>query len=222
MMSPEGFASGMYERINALWRERGSEIFNGACGFSIISGPPVLEPPLMIIGANPGFGASDHEPKVETTWPRRSYIPTADWDLARRLRKIFGTGDRLGLLEGAIQTNFQFFKSASIEKPSRYRWFDLPKRLRHDLDAVCTDELSGLVKATSPAAILVLGLDVFDAHATDATTVARDRAGGRRLLVRGKVFDTPAWGVLHPTGARVADEDWRRVRQTMEEAFSAD
>lgn len=220
MVSPDQYAVGMYERINALWQERRHEIFEGACGFSLISGPPVLNPPLMIVGANPGFGANDYEPKVEITWPNHSYIPTADWDLARRLRKIFGAGDRQGLLEGAIQTNFQFFKSSSIKKPSRYRWFDLPALLRRDLDAACIEELSGYVNATSPAAILVLGLDVFDTHATDATTVLRDRANKRRLLVRGEVFHTPAWGVLHPTGAQVADEDWLRVRQVMEAAYS--
>ncbi len=208
----------MYERINALWQERRSEIFDGACGFSLISGPPMLNPALMIVGANPGFGVSDYQPKIELSWPHRSYIPTGDWDLARRLLKIFGAGDGLGLLTGAVQTNFQFFKSASIKTPSRYRWFDLPALLRRDLDAACTKELSGFVDATSPAAILVLELDVFDTHATGATTILRDRANKRRLLVRGKVFHSPAWGVLHPTGAQVADEDWLRVRQAVEEA----
>jgi hypothetical protein len=215
----EDYARGMYERVNAMWLHRGPKIFDGSCGFSILSGPPVFRTELMIIGENPGFGASDHTPHVEATWPEHSHMLDAEWPLAKRLHSIFDSGGQLILLHKAVQTNFQFFKSISIKKPSRYRWYDVPVALRDELGCFCRQELAGLVKVSEPKAILVLGIGSFDQHATDADTKLGDRSGKRRLLVEGLVFDVPAYGILHPTGAQVSLNDWLRVMRHIGIAF---
>lgn len=207
----EHYAVTMYERVNDLWSRRGNEIFDGACGFSVLSGPPIYRPKLMIIGENPGFGADDHEPHVERRWPEQSHITDASWILARKLRAIFDTGRHRNLLNTAIQTNFQFFKSSYIDKPSRFRWNSLPSLLRSELKIFCLHELTGYVRISEPKLILVLGLDVFDRHASEARPIMRDRSGKRRLLVEGRIFSVPAIGILHPSGAQVANEDWTRV-----------
>jgi hypothetical protein len=68
----EDYARSMYERVNQKWRDTGAKIFDGACGFSILGGPPVFGPELMVAGGNPGFGARDHQPHIEVSWPKRS------------------------------------------------------------------------------------------------------------------------------------------------------
>ncbi|MFD1612768.1 hypothetical protein ACFSCW_13250 [Sphingomonas tabacisoli] len=207
----EARAAQMYARINELWCEHREDIFGGACGFSILSGPPAHRPPLLVIGANPGFGANDHGPDVEICWPTTSYIGSATWPLAGKLRYIFERAGKGGLLDHALQTNFLFFKSSSLKKESRYRWFNLPGHLRSKLEGICAAELFELISMIEPRLILVLGLDPFDTYATGVDTVLRDRNGKRRLLVKGYIAGLPAVATLHPTGAQVANEDWMRV-----------
>jgi hypothetical protein len=65
-----------------------------------------------------------------------------------------------------------------------------------------------LVCCMEPKIVLVLGIAPFDVHAQDTETVLMDRSGRRRLLVAGRIAGQPAIGILHPTGAQVAGEDW--------------
>lgn len=175
----ERYATAMYARTNALWAQRGPEVFGGDCGFSILSGPPLVEPPLMVIGANPGFGADGHEPHLATGWPARSHLDDATWTLARKLRTIFSSPILRPMLSGAMQCNFNFFASSSIARESRYRRDDLPPAVRADLEGHSLAELRGYV-------------------------------------VAGRFADTPTFGILHPSGARVASADWQRVAEALE------
>jgi hypothetical protein len=202
---------GIYDRVNALWRLHESDLFSGACGFSILSGPPVPRPSLMLIGANPGFGVDDHEPRLEASWPPTSYIGDADWTLARKLRSIFAEAKRPEALKTSLQTNFLFFKSSSLSREGRYPWLSVSPSTRAFLEHRCSEEVIELIKNLRPGLILVLGLDPFDRHALNAETIMLDRTGKRRLLVTGDISGQPAIGVLHPSGARVAAEDWTRV-----------
>lgn len=210
-------AAGTYERVNALWEARKHEIFDGACGFSILSGPPTFRPPMLTIGTNPGFGATDHVAHKEMTWPPTSYIPTAQWHLARKLRSIFAHDHGLGLLDGAIQTNFNFFKSGRVDSAALYRWTSLPRALRTDLEASCASELANLVRVMEPRRILVLGIGPFKRHATGSRELLRDRKNKRDLVVAGTLFGRSALAVLHPTGCRVDAMDWPRAVEVIEE-----
>ncbi len=202
---------GIYDRVNALWGLHKADLFGGACGFSILSGPPEFEPSLMIIGANPGFGADDTEPHIEVSWPAASYIADADWTLARKLRAIFATAERPEALKACLQTNFLFFKSSSLGRDGRYPWLAVSPSIRATLEQRCSEEVIELIRNVKPGLILVLGLDPFDKHAANAETAMLDRSAKRRLLVTGEIAGYPAIGVLHPTGARVAAQDWSRV-----------
>lgn len=112
----------LYDWVNKLWVEHGDDLFGGACGFSVLSGPPIERALVMIIGANPEFGADDNQPSVEKTWPARSYIQDAQWSLARKIRAIFAEAGRSSSLDRAVQTNFLFFKTTTIKlaDDSRY------------------------------------------------------------------------------------------------------
>lgn len=204
-------ALALYERVNAKWAEHGPSIFGGACGFSVLSGPPHFQPELMIIGSNPGFGADDTTPHVEDTWPENTYIVDADWSLARKLRSIFIDAQRQHVLLGAIQTNFLFFKSSSLGTDGQYPWRTVERSLRTELERWCANEMQDLVRVLAPRMILILGLAAFDQHASNAETVLKDGAGKRRLLMRGQLGESVALGILHPTGCRVTSADWNRV-----------
>ena len=203
----------LYGRVNKLWLEHRDDLFGGACGFSVLSGPPIERPSVMIIGANPGFGADDNQPSVEETWPARSYIQDAQWSLARKIRAIFAEAGRSSDLDRAVQTNFLFFKSSTIKfaDDSRYPWEAVAFGVQTKLERWCAHEVEELVSILEPEIVLVLGIAPFDLHAQDVSTVLMDRSGRRRLLVAGQIAGRPAIGILHPTGAQVAGADWSRV-----------
>jgi len=209
----------LYGRVNELWSEHRDDLFGGACGFSVLSGPPIERPQVMIIGANPGFGVDDDQPCVEETWPARSYIQDAQWPLARKIRAIFAEAGRSSHLERAVQTNFLFFKSSTIKfaDDSRYPWEAVASGVRTKLERWCADEVEELVGALEPEIVLVLGIAPFDVHVRDASTVLMDRSGRRRLLAAGRIAGRPAVGILHPTGAQVAGADWSRVAAVLAE-----
>ncbi|RNJ61507.1 MAG: hypothetical protein EDM03_15505 [Porphyrobacter sp. IPPAS B-1204] len=209
----------LYGRVNELWLEHRDDLFGGACGFSVLSGAPIERPPVLIIGANPGFGADDNQPCVERTWPARSYIQDAQWPLARKVRAIFAEAGRSSDLDRAVQTNFLFFKSSTIKRAddSRYPWEAVASGVRTKLERWCAREVEELVNVLEPEIVLVLGIAPFDVHAQDARTVLMDRSGRRRLLVAGRIAGRPAIGILHPTGAQVAGEDWSRVAAVLAE-----
>ncbi|MBA2935648.1 hypothetical protein HZF05_16310 [Sphingomonas sp. CGMCC 1.13654] len=217
------YARGLYGRVNEMWGKHREDLFGGACGFDVLSGPPAYRPAVMIIGANPGFGAHDHRPSEDTTWPVTSYISEAQWPLAIKIRSIFAEAGRSDALDTAIQTNFLFFKSSSINAGpgSRYPWSDVAPMVRMKLERWSAEEIKDLIRVLEPALIIVLGTATFNAHAHHRRTVLRDRTGKRDLLLEGIIAERPAIGILHPTGARVANADWSRVSTELAERLTS-
>lgn len=147
------------------------------------------------------------------------HIQDARWPLARKIRAIFDGAGRSWNLDRAVQTNFLFSKSSTIKRAegSRYPWEAVASSVRTKLERWCAREVGVLVSILEPELILVLGLAPFDMHAQDARTVLMDRSRRRRLLVAGRIAGRPAIGILHPTGAQVAGEDWSRVSAVLAE-----
>lgn len=146
----ETFTKGMYQRVNSKWNQHRLDLATGECGFSVLSGPPIYQPDLMIIGENPGYGAGDHGPHIEDTWPVKSHIEDAEWPLAVRLRNIFENAGLTSVLRNSIQTNFLFFKSTSLGSGTRYVWNDNPHALRSELVAFCQNELKQFIRLSQP------------------------------------------------------------------------
>lgn len=219
----EDFARGMYTRVTDLWTRHRQDLSTGECGYALISGPPQYRPKLMIIGENPGFGAGDVGLKAheESTWPAASYLPTADWKLAIKLRAMFAEAELLGLHDGAIMTNFLFFKSSSLAKAEPRAWADNDPKLRKTLEHACITELETFIQISEPDKILVLGIGAFDRFAAvgHVVTEEKDIKGRRRLIVSGSLFGVPAIGIMHPTGNRIDTIDIKRISRWLADHF---
>ena len=216
------YATQMYAQVNEKWAAVGPDIFGGACGFALLSGPPVLQPALMLIGSNPGFSLKDDGAHIEKNWPATSWIPDADWDFTRKLKSIFQAADALEAYNGCILTNFLFFKSSSLSRQGRYGWLNVPAQLREDLEKFCYETLSGYVAASRPELILVLGIRPFERYARNCETVLSDGQGKRRLLVKGQLFGNEAFGIIHPTGSHVSNADWGRLSEWLKMRLAKD
>jgi len=221
----QDFTRGMYARVTSLWTKHRHDLSTGECGYALISGPPQYQPKLIIIGENPGFGVEDvglaaHE---EATWPDTSYLPTANWKLANKLRAMFADAGLLRLHNEAIMTNFHFFKSGSVAKDEPRAWADNDPKLRQTLEQACVTELREFIRLSEPEAILVLGIGAFERFADNrcVTTEEKDVKGGRRLIVSGRLFGVPAVGIMHPTGSQIANSDIAKLSRWLGTHFTA-
>lgn len=199
----------LYGRIGALWSAEKQQLFNGACGYSIFGSRPTVQPRLMVVGENPGFGAEDArgEAHIQDTWPVGSYLEGDTWPLKERLRYLFTRAGSLEVLRGAVFTNFNFFKSGSQGRESQYRWVDIDRAVRRRVEEACFAELRRFVRLTRPASIMVLGMSAFKRHVESPLTERKCTDGKRTLICTGDLWDVPAFALMHPTGARWSDED---------------
>ena len=202
----------LYDRVHTIWEAERKHLFNGVCGYSILGSKPVLQPRLMLIGANPGFSADDvkiGEAHVHRDWPETSYLDGETWKFKERLKDLFSKAGKLEILRQSVVTNFNFFKSGSQSRESAYRWADLDSAVRTRIEQTCLTELRQLVRMVSPRKIMILGLDAFDqrADSRDRESLMHD---GRRLVATGRFEDVDAFAIKHPSGAR-----WSNLEKDM-------
>jgi len=179
---------------------------------SVSSGSkPRHKPPLLVIGENAGFSAKDAEGEahIELDWSRASYLDGEEWVLKARLRSLFQQADRLDVLRESVFTNFNFFKSGSISRKSSHRWVDVDREVRKRVEAASIRELRQLVHIMRPKKIMVLGMAGFDRHAQSTSTELRCSSSRRRLIATGELWSTPAFALMHPSGARWSENDNR-------------
>ena len=210
-----GYCSDLYNRTRTLWRSLEGQYPTWECRFSILYGPPILRPDLLILGSNPGFDPDDLYPEEILTWPKDNEYTTQDWPLARRLRSIFASADLDYLLERSLGTNLIFFKSKCLgrHKETGLGWADNPLEIRRQLETYCAQEVGNLVEALEPKAVLVLGLAVFDKVTDEVVPVLG--AKDRRVAAIGWMNGTKTFGMIHPTGAQVSNWDWSIVTKVL-------
>jgi len=220
----ETFTRGMYARTHALWKEMRPRLTTGECGFALLSGPPQLRPKLLILGTNYGYGAGDvgQPPREEISWPSESWLPTADWKLARKLRGLFVDADLGELHDGALMTNFLFFKSSSIDRAEPMAWIKNDLALRQDIERTCLAEVREFVRLSRPHTILVIGTGPFKGHVDPGSfeVALADSKARRALISSGTVFGVPAIGLIHLTSCRIAAGDLNRMREWLQARYS--
>jgi len=178
-------------------------------------GPPIFRPDLLVVGRNPGFNAADLYDEEILTWPKDNDYANKNWKLAAKLRSIFSAANLETLLERSLGTNRLFFKSKGLGKhKTGLGWADNSPEVREQLEVYCAHEVGELVRLLEPKLVLALGLSVFDATASTAHRDIRS-VKGRRLAAVGEAGGTKIVGIIHPTGARVSNEDWAVVANAL-------
>jgi hypothetical protein len=210
---------GLYDRTRALWNSLEGRYPTWPCRFSILYGPPIHEPDLLILGSNPGFNPRYLYDEEILTWPKANEYATQDWPLAAKLRRLFAAAGLESILEHSVGTNRLFFKSKCLGKhETGLGWGNNPSEIRDQLESFCDREINELIQMLKPKVIFVLGLAVFDAFA-DRVLYTVSGAKGRRVAAVGLCGDSKVIGIIHPTGAQVSSQDWAAVSQTMATEF---
>lgn len=139
------------------------------------------------------------------------------------MRSLFQDAGRLDVLREAVFTNFNFFKSGSIARESGYRWVDVDREVRKRVEAISIRELRQLIYVVRPREIMVLGMAGFDRHANHIITQLKCSTSKRRLIATGELWSTPAFALMHPSGARWSEKDDRVaadwLRQHLPESY---
>ncbi|MEO1034997.1 MAG: hypothetical protein AAFX44_05485 [Pseudomonadota bacterium] len=214
------YCEGVYQRTYELWRSLEDQFPTWGCRFGILYGPPSFRPDLLIVGRNPGFNPDDLFDEEVVTWPSENEYIRKHWPLAKKLRMVFDDAGKGSLLANSLGTNKLFFKSKSIAREkSGLGWQDNPLAIRQRLEGFCSKELTNLIDFLEPKTVLALGLSVFDEMA-DSTDRDLLSFKNRRLARFGSSNGRPMIGVIHPTGARVSNEDWSIVASELSRELS--
>lgn len=210
----------LYRRTRQIWQEYKGLYPTWECRFSILYGPPVLSPDLLIVGSNPGFDPDYLYDAEIKTWPEDNEYTSRRWPLACKLRSTFATAGLPDLLEHSVGTNRIFFKSAGLAKNKKngLGWGDNPLQIRRALESFCAKEVDALIVKLQPKKILVLGMAAFDLMASSlfSNTIC---SKGRRLFATGTLGDSDIIGIIHPTGAHISKVDWRVITAALRESL---
>jgi hypothetical protein len=175
-------------------------------GFRILYGPPIANAPILFLGYQPGGGADEAragslEGQMEG-WRERFVYASAAWPLAERLREVFGAA----LLRECTGLNAIFFRS-----PNMAHWQDQPPDIREKAERFCLERAEQIVRALRPERIVTIGIRTFDLLGGYSGRV--EIAGAYLTLLKvGRIWDRPAFGMVHVTGAQPTARDRKRLQ----------
>ena len=198
---PESTCRAVYAETAAFHAALLPRLASAARGYEILYGPPLLAPPILFIGTQPGGTRVSHHrahgADLGGTWPDGCEYATASWPMAVHLRAMFGAP----LLSRCTGTNAVFLRA-----PDTATWRrEVPAPLRREIAAFCRARVERMVRAMRPQRIVAIGFDSLSAFGP--AEPALRSPSGRTLLRTGTVCGRPATATLHLTGAWMTAAD---------------
>jgi len=195
---PEDVCREIYAETREIYEEKSPAMKDAALGFRILYGPPLINPPVLFLGYQPGGhnleGGEQHE-----TWPAACEYAVQSWPLAVRMKETFGHAT----VAQSTGLNAIFFRARRAAD-----WRRIERPVRNELTAFSLARAQRIVRALAPDRVVIIGLGTFDM----LTSGTSDKLGTDRVLVkRGDLWGVPAIGTIHLSGARVRREDRNRI-----------
>lgn len=204
------------EEVYREWKENYSEVETGIKTFYT----PVTEnPPLMIIGYNPGGDKASFQKDKQRfengdfSNPEKSELLTKEYPLARKFRnKIFQ--DHTNILEEAVKFDLIFFRS----KKASYLKDQLGEDYQEVLD-YCYDRSEEVIEKLQPETILLYGISTYDKFQENfqedfkQLETVKSSSNNRRIFCKGEWRDIKIFGIIHPSGAYPSNEELGTVQE---------
>jgi hypothetical protein len=218
------FCENLYAEIRQYWEGKRKLLpRTGELKYGIFYSPVRHRPALMIVGANPGFDSDDDTkaPPVGNLFYGFGERDENEYKITAVLRKLFQLANQEKMLRDSVVTNLLFFKSRCLGKHRKTRqgWCDNGNAdVRKQIEGFCQTRVAQIVNRLDPMRILVLGLATWEKVAEGQVKVAarRPKMSGR-LALSGTVFNRSALGIIHPTGARISDDECRDLAPVLSE-----
>lgn len=178
-------------------------------GFKVFYSPVYLKPPIIILGYNPGGGEEEFITDMEKfekgdfSLPLQHEYTSMNYPIAKKMRSFFEK--HMKLLETSVKLNLFFFRSKNIDELNK-----LSPTLRHEMEQLCYNKFLEIIDFLKPQLLFVEGLKTYDLikyilpnFFVESNLILRNR----RLSSVGKWNDIPVYGIIHPTGSRLSQDD---------------
>lgn len=178
----------LYNQTKELWEQKGKD----PKGFAIFYSPIILNPTVALIGYNPGGDETSFEETNITVPPENEYL-TADYPMAKKVRKIFEAGDIVWALKDSIKFNLIFFRSKNGK--------DINDK---EIIQFCEQKVLEILREIKPKYIISEGFKTYERlkKLLSADEERIIRQGEKAILCIAKIKDNnPLLGIIHPTGA---------------------
>ncbi len=196
----------IYEETFDKWHSLNGRLQTWDYGYRILYTPLRSSPDLMVIGENPGGGKENFLAEHLNTWPSKHAYFTDGGRFSSKMTDLFSSIDCLKELRKSIATNRIFFRT-----PEKETWMDIQQPLRGELENFCGQRVRTMVHLFQPKLVYAAGLEVFDYLNTSQYPKPILNIKKRTVGKVGLVDGYNMIGSLHPTGSRVATEDWPLV-----------
>ena len=194
----------IYQETKAFYSEIASDCSN--LGFKILYGPPLIKPPILFIGYQPGGAEEDCARTVANGahegWPSKLEYTVNNGQLDRNMCAMFDTSR----LVKCVGLNAIFIRSPNVQ---RYRK-TVPRSTREKIEAFCLPRVRQIVAMIEPQCIVAIGLGTLDLFCTPTADLFNPK--GRPLTRVGQIEGHKAIAVLHLSGARISTVDRNRIR----------
>jgi hypothetical protein len=205
-MNIENLCDQIYRETAVLYQAKYTELGEAAAGYEILYGAPVENPDILFLGYQPGGSKCDAAPGLETgkrlAVPHECVYATADWPLAKQMRKIW-SAEKLAECTGLNEIFFRSSREAT--------WKLVPCILRKELEAHSIKFAEAITRCIAPKQIITIGLDTFDRLNDKPPNVLLSRANAR-LVTKGSIWGFPTYGMMHLSGSQISDNDMERIK----------
>lgn len=213
-MNLDKWARDIQREVFQYWKENHSDWEHG---IKVFYGPVNETAELLIVGYQPGGDASSFPPARERfesgdfSLPETHEYLSTDWPIAKEMRTLFGPNE--GLLGESVKTNINFFRAPDID----YWEAHLDKERRDEMQAFCNDCIEEIFEEIEPSVIIAEGIRTWDElqYLLDLETENCAKRGRSRLVCTSEGSNPKVIGFMHPSGARISNEDKNRIQDEL-------
>ena len=211
----EAWIESINKSVFLEWQSKYSSWKNG---YKIFYGPVKRNPKLMIISFNPGgstyyfqtedlqrFEVGDFSaPSINSYTIRKNRM-------AKRMQDLFRGREKF--LEESVTFPILFFRTKDARA-----WKNVPKKQRFEIEQFCYSKIKEIFEQITPEKILILGFKTdhkLKKHFFNDYSEEKDlkNSKSRKLAYSYSWGKIPIFCILHPTGNRISNEDWGKIKQ---------
>jgi hypothetical protein len=199
----EALCKSVYQDTSSEYERIKPDLGGYALGFKILYGPPLVNPPILFIGYQPGGRESDAAAGEaigeRRGWPTRCEYAYEQWRLAKQMRKVWSPD----FLSRCVALNAIFFRAPTAVDWKKYLG-------RREAEQFCFDRVKAIADVLAPVQIVAIGFETFDRLTTGKVVLSGSK--NRSLVKTGALWGYPVHGIIH-LSAQISNSDIDRIRE---------
>jgi len=124
------------------------------------------------------------------------------------------------ILEESVTFPILFFRSKDLDT-----WNNVPKKKRFEMEQFCYSKVKEIFDQIKPKKILILGFGTehklkkyFFKESSSEKILSNSK--NRKLAYEYHWKGIPTFCMIHPTGNRISNEDWTKIKQKFHQFLS--